>query len=66
MMCFWKVIEKRSHEENILKELSKDLFSLDNPGTFPVAKYYKVLSLIAFQILMTLKLLLNLRPNLTT
>ena len=42
--------KKRSHKENILKELSKTL--------------YKVLALIAFQILMTLKLLLNLRANL--
>ena len=54
-----------SHEKNIFRELSKTLFSLVNAGTIPVAKYY-VLVLIAFQILMTLKLLLNSRANLIT
>ena len=57
---------KRSHEVNILSKFSKTLFSLANADTIPVTKYYKLLALILFQILMTLKLLLNLRANLIT
>ena len=59
-------LEKRSHEESIVKELSQALFSLVTAGIIPVTKYYKVLALIALQILVTLKLLLNLRANLIT
>ena len=58
--------EKRSHEENILTELPKTLFSLANAGTIPEAKSYKVLAPIALHIVMTLKLLLNLRTYLMT
>ena len=55
---------KRSHEENILSKISKTLLSLANAGTIPVTKYYKLLALIPFQTLITLKLLFNLRANL--
>ena len=64
--AFLESFDKRSHEERIVKELLKTLFSLVTAGTIPVAKYYKVLALIAFQLLMTLKLFLNLRANLIT
>ena len=37
--------EKRSHEESIVKELSRVMFSLVTAGTIPVTKYYKVLAL---------------------
>ena len=57
--AFQESFKKISNEENILKEFPKILSSLFNADTVPVAKYYKVLALIAFQILITLKLFLN-------
>ena len=63
---FLKSHQIKLHGENISEDLTKTLFSFINAGTTPVAKYYKVLVLIAFQILMTLKFLLNLRTNLIT
>ena len=52
--------------ENALLVSRPDIVSLVNAGTIQVVKHYKIMTINTFQILMTLKLLLNSRANLIT